>query len=451
MSVARTSLGLLTVASWLALAPRAEAVPSFARQTGFSCAQCHTQFPELTAFGRAFKASGYTMTMAKTVSDKRDERTVLEFLEAAPVSAMVQASTTTIAQQEPGAAGPTYKTDAVLPQQLSVFYAGKLAPEVGAFIQLTYDGVEDHFGMDNTDIRWAHTTTVGDKGLVYGLSLNNNPTVTDLYHGVPAWSWPFAASGVAPTPTAAPLIAGGLAQSVAGLNGYAQWNGMVYLEGGVYRSAPLGVARPLGIDTSATGVISGVAPYWRLAVEKDFDQSSIEVGTYGLEARLFPGGELPLAGPTDGYVDIAFDAQYQYVGPDHIFTANAYFIHESQNLLATAATGGSENVNDSLNALNVSAGYIYHRLIGVRAGYQSVLGTNDVGLYAPAPVSGSNNGAPNSTDFIGELDFTPWLNTKFSLQYTTYFSFNGASTNYDGSGRDASANNTLYALAWIAF
>ena len=29
--------------------------------------------------------------------------------------------------------------------------------------------------------------------------------------------------------------------------------------------------------------------------------------------------------------------------------------------------------------------------------------------------------------------------------------FNGAKTDYDGSGRDASDNNTLTAFAWIAF
>lgn len=40
----------------------AEAVPAFARQTGMACNSCHFQhFPTLNAFGRAFKAGGYTM------------------------------------------------------------------------------------------------------------------------------------------------------------------------------------------------------------------------------------------------------------------------------------------------------------------------------------------------------------------------------------------------------
>jgi len=40
----------------------AEAVPSFARQTGMACQSCHSNnFPALNAFGRSFRAQGYTM------------------------------------------------------------------------------------------------------------------------------------------------------------------------------------------------------------------------------------------------------------------------------------------------------------------------------------------------------------------------------------------------------
>ena len=42
--------------------PYARAVPSFARQTGLSCNVCHSNAPELTAFGRDFKLRGYVLT-----------------------------------------------------------------------------------------------------------------------------------------------------------------------------------------------------------------------------------------------------------------------------------------------------------------------------------------------------------------------------------------------------
>ncbi|TXT27459.1 MAG: hypothetical protein FD134_57 [Gallionellaceae bacterium] len=55
--------GLLAAA---AFAPEASAIPAFARQVGMACSACHAQhFPVLNGFGRAFKASGYTMMGAQ--------------------------------------------------------------------------------------------------------------------------------------------------------------------------------------------------------------------------------------------------------------------------------------------------------------------------------------------------------------------------------------------------
>jgi hypothetical protein len=45
----------------LALTSPAEAVPSYARQTGQECIACHVSFPELTPYGRYFKLTGYTI------------------------------------------------------------------------------------------------------------------------------------------------------------------------------------------------------------------------------------------------------------------------------------------------------------------------------------------------------------------------------------------------------
>jgi hypothetical protein len=59
----RFAAGLLTLAGLLTIlfAPSAEALPSFARQTGQPCGACHTDFAGLTPFGRLFKIGGYTM------------------------------------------------------------------------------------------------------------------------------------------------------------------------------------------------------------------------------------------------------------------------------------------------------------------------------------------------------------------------------------------------------
>jgi hypothetical protein len=66
----------------IGFAPSAQALPSFARQTGQPCGTCHTDFPALTPFGRRFKALGYTTGggefrttpfSSKTASDVRAE------------------------------------------------------------------------------------------------------------------------------------------------------------------------------------------------------------------------------------------------------------------------------------------------------------------------------------------------------------------------------------------
>ena len=77
-------------------------------------------------------------------------------------------------------------------------------------------------------------------------------------------------------------------------------------------------------------------------------------------------------------------------------------------------------------------------------------GDADTGLYAPGnAVTGSANGKPDSKGIRVEAMYTPWENTRFALQYTAYSKFNGDKTNYDGLGRSAKDNNTLYLLSWF--
>src|SRR3989337_1965490 len=56
------ALIVFLISAFVFSVPDAEAIPAFARQTGLSCSTCHFQhFPSLNAFGRSFKAGGYTM------------------------------------------------------------------------------------------------------------------------------------------------------------------------------------------------------------------------------------------------------------------------------------------------------------------------------------------------------------------------------------------------------
>lgn len=417
-------------------------VPSFARQTNLPCNVCHTSFPQLTAFGRAFKLNGYTMVGMKQVKTQGQGPGSLALDEIPPVSAMAQATITNVARTVPR----TQNNTAAFPQEFSLFVGEAITPHIGTFIQFTYAAADGSFGWDNAEIRYATHTQLDSKPLTFGLTLNNNPTMQDVWNSTPAWSYPFAGSEAAPGPNAAPIISDALAQQVVGLGAYAFWNNTVYLELTGYRSAPQGAPSPANILSE--GTINGLTPYWRLAVTRSFGQQSLEVGTFGLASRIFPTG---ISGPTDHYTDIGLDAQYQRPMATSVLTARGSWIHEKQTLDASFAAGDAANPTNSLNTFNINGTLLLDRGLGFTAGVFATSGTADTGLYPADPIDGSATGSPNSNGFIGQFDFDPWQNTRIALQYVLYNKFNGGSTNYDGTGRNASNNDTLFLMAWLVF
>jgi hypothetical protein len=445
----------------LALASPGWAVPSFARQTGMACAACHTVFPELTPFGREFKLNGYVLDNIKQVTGiDTTNRQTLAINSIPPISLMLQVSYTHTRAALPDSAisGALAKDgDLAFPQQVSFFYAGKIADELGAFIQLTYDGIEDHFGFDNTDIRFAHHLSFGgsngnDHSLILGVTLNNNPTVQDVWNTTPAWGVPCSNSSSAPGASTSAKVdsgAGGFGQSVGGIGVYMWLDDHFYAELTDYTSAIPGGAHPL--DSTQANVVQGSAPYWRLAYEQRWDRNSLSVGAFGLDANTHPGNGTALAGVTDKFRDTAADVQYQFIGEDHLFTGLATYIKENQTLDASVLDGFAANTHNNLKTLKLTGEYYYERKIGGTIGYFSTTGSTDALLYTPAPVTGSANNSPDTRGYLLEVNYLPWLNTKLQAQYVAYDKFNGLATNYDGSGRNASDNNTLYLLAWLNF
>ena len=173
--------------------PEAKAVPSYARQTGLPCSGCHYTPPELNPAGRRFKLTGYVDRADETKvvkSDGSKKRAALDLLASLPLSVMLDTSYTSTKSPIPTTQNGSFQ----MPQDISLFLSGAWTSHVGSFVQVTYDTQDDHFTMDNTDIRFANTTKLGGKEFVYGLDLNNNPTVEDLWNTTPAWSYPWIAS-----------------------------------------------------------------------------------------------------------------------------------------------------------------------------------------------------------------------------------------------------------------
>ena len=60
LATAVASFGFVFGAVMFGAISPADALPSFARQTGQPCGTCHTDYPGLTPYGRLFKLNGYT-------------------------------------------------------------------------------------------------------------------------------------------------------------------------------------------------------------------------------------------------------------------------------------------------------------------------------------------------------------------------------------------------------
>ncbi len=406
----------------------ADALPSFARQTGMSCTACHYSFPELTPFGRQFKLNGYTMTMMNTIDAKEDSDRVtrLKLLSALPLSAMLQTSFTHIAKDVPG----QQNNSVAFPQQLSLFYAGQITPHIGTFIQTTYDGKT--FGMDNADIRYSNSTSIGSKSLAWGLTLNNNPTVQDGWNTTPAWGFPYASSPAAPTPAKSTIIEN-LGMQVAGLGAYGLFGNLVFAELTVYRSSPQGAANPA--DSTSSMTLKGIAPYWRIALQHTWDSNYFELGTFGMSSNHYISG---IKGEMDSFTDLGFDFSYAKTLRVGSFTLHSALIKESENR-------NSDVKNFDFTSFKIDGNLYFRNGLGGTIGYFNSSGTEDADVVASA------TNKPNSSGIIYQLEYLPWYNTKFSIQYVTYGKFDGSSSNYDGAGRNAAHNNTLYLLAWFNF
>jgi hypothetical protein len=424
-------------------AGRADAVPAFAEQTGQPCATCHIGAfgPHLTPFGRQFKLNGYTLRVGDFTP---------------PVSAIAIMSFFHTEKDQPAPPPPHYdvNNNATI-DYIALFLAGGFGDHFGALTDITYDGVGRNIHWDHMDVRAIDRTALWGEDLVYGLSLNNEPTGQDVWATLPIWGFPFTTSDLAPQPAGATQLSGKFAQNVVGLSAYAWWNSEVYAEFGLYRSLSAGMLRFVGQNPDETNLIDGFAPYFRLAYQKDYGDQNFEIGAFGLFPSLFPGRDKNI-GLTDDYADFGVDASYEYLGDnENIFTANARFTHEDQSLHASNFLGAAANMDDTLDEFVINGSYYWENLVGGSIGRFQTWGSTDPLFYAS-----NRTFKPDTQGFFFQIDTAPFrdkdefptrLNLRIGLQYIAYTEFDGAGRNFDGAGRNASDNNSIRLFLWGAF
>lgn len=434
LPVALISITLLTCSE-------AEAMPSFARQTGEACSACHTQSfgANLTPFGREFKLGGYTMSGGSGINEK-----------VPPVSAMIMGSFTNSKMDQTPPVTPTgyNKNNNFTFDQAAIFYAGRVYDKVGAFSQLTYNGFTDRVALDNSDIRFADQLDLWDMPITYGISVNNSPTVQDLWNTTPVWGFPYNRSAFQIYPGTTALLDGALSGQVGGATAYTMINNLLYLEAGGYTSLANNMQMGLGVANAGQQQIDGAAPYWRAALQHDWKGHYFSVGHYGMSADVFPGRD-PSNG-TNRYTDLAVDATYQFMGnPRHIFETKTTYIYEDQKLTASRLAGNVNSTgNTYLTTFKFNTAYTFEQTYGATFAYNRTTGSTDAALYPDYVLT-----RPNSEYYTAELVYVPFgksnsynylLNLRTSLQYIAYTKFNGTTN-------QASDNNTFMVTGWLAF
>jgi hypothetical protein len=462
--------GVLGLAA-LALSRPASAIPSFARQTGWSCSVCHTIFPQLTPIGRLFKLEGYTtanLANMQRLKQKLRRMAPLELNRIPPVSIFIQASDSFIQGGEAnqfGSGGTTGQGSVEFPQQVSLFYAGRVASHIGAFFHLTYTHTGG-FGVDDSDIRWAaHQSEPDGSTLIYGIEMNNTPTEPDPWNSVPDWDWPFYSSNYSPLrDIPAPYIvqASGASEPIAGVGGYLAYlfgqgeDHWLYLEADLYRSG-VGIGAGTGqvFGPYTFGPIQNIAPYLRIAFEQNYATWNWEVGALGMNTNVYPTSVA--SGASDRLLDYGLDSQVQYLGlsGEQIWTAHVSWIGENQYWEPVPSIGFKPNAEDTLETVRVNGQYLLNHRYGAGLGYFWVWGNPDLALYGPPTGNPADlvsaTGNPDSNGLILELDYLDAQNVEFSMQYTAFNRYLGASSNYNGQGRNASSNNFLSFLMWLTF
>ena len=383
---------IVAAGMWLTLIGDAGALPSFTRQTGMACTACHTQAfgPNLSPYGRQFKLHAYTWGSNESLLSR--------------FGGQVQGSLTNTKRND-----PAFSNNSIALDQASVFYGGKIAGPMGAFVQLSYTGVGNTLTVDNTDIRISDDIDLYDKSIVYGVSFNNNPTSQDLWNSTPAWGFPYVGSPLAATPAAGPLVSS-VGGQVGGATLYSLIDDTVFLEAGAYTSFAKGIQRGFGQwDTSAPNYtansgsvkIDGGAPYWRIALQKEWRGNYVSLGHFGMRSNVRPDVTAP---GTDRYTDLGMDFNYQYLANTmHIFETKASYVREQQELWTTYnVLGGSTNPNQQLGFLAMNGSYTYQQTYSFTAGFNHIYGNSDAKLYSSPTMK------PNSEYFNFELDYVPF-------------------------------------------
>jgi hypothetical protein len=168
------------------------------------------------------------------------------------------------------------------------------------------------------------------------------------------------------------------------------------------------------------------------------------VGATGMVARVYDdSADISDPATIGQYNSQGFDAQYQYLLNPHTVTAQLAYMKTDQRYSENTFSGGSDTTSTTRAKLT----YTYQAKYGGSVSAFDRTGSNNILQVDPT----GDHPDPTTNGMTYEAFFIPKQNVRIGVQYTTYNTYQGASSNYDGAGRNASDNNSMFLYVWFAY
>jgi hypothetical protein len=385
------------------------AVPSYARQVQKPCTACHTIWPNLNQYGRQFKVKAYTDVSEKWEMINKDNMNLTTIF---PFSARILY----FPENRTETNNPQFAQSSTNVDSVQLFIASRAYDYAGVFASAEWSPDTDTIGVPTAKLAFQYPLGEGNTiGLVAfkGLSSSADPfnslggrdrSLTWGDESTPliltsGWTLDFFSEGNVGTVVHGYFLGNRLYAAVGALRG------------GLSADASGGFV--LNVDPTTPSSVASSDPndlYSRIAWDQKLSNGAITFGAayYDGKQRILatPGPVFPYDSKVKRtYVDLSLEQNY---GEDHMFEVQALYGGGKE----TNAFGGGEE--RKFDGYYVEGSYFYDRKIGFVAAINNIK-FKDV-LASDIAIS-PNFGVDKVDSWLVSLNFLPWLNTKFALQY----------------------------------
>jgi hypothetical protein len=384
------------------------AVPSYARQVQKPCTACHTIWPNLNQYGRQFKVKAYTDVSEKWEMINKDNMNLATIF---PFSARVLYFPEN--REDNNAAGIHQSSTSV--DSVQLFIASRAYDYAGVFASAEWSPDDNGWHLPTAKVAFQYPLGEGNTiGLVAfkGLSAAADPFNSlggrdrDLVWGdestpfvlTQGWTFSFWSEGNVGTVAHGYFLGNRLYAAIG------------VMRGGLASDASLGLQN----TSNPSGAVADTDPndwYTRIAWDQKLPNGAVTFGA------AYYDGKQRILDPAANFIPLYdtkvkrlyFDASLeQNYGEDHMVEVQALLGSGKE----TNVFGGGEE--RKFNGAYLQVSYFYDRKIGLVASINSIKFKD---AFATEP--DGSPGVDSKNSMLTAVEFLPWLNTKFALQYVT--------------------------------